>query len=92
MGRANNTSRSLQIISKAQGWDPTEIIGDAYHAREDLTRSDTWPIPASMKDTSEPCPDPQPFTKDFETPVLRENENHRTDNADPFPGMPGLKR
>lgn len=92
MGRANNTSRSLQIISKAQGWDPTEIIGDAYHAREDLTQSDTWPIPASMKDTSEPCPDPGVDSKpDFQTPKLRENENHRTTNANPYPGMPGAK-
>ncbi len=26
MGRANNTSRSLQIISRQQGWDPNEIV------------------------------------------------------------------
>lgn len=26
MARHNNTSRSLQIISKAQGWDPNQIV------------------------------------------------------------------
>lgn len=34
MGRANNTSRSLQIISRAQGWDPCKIDGKDYRHLE----------------------------------------------------------
>lgn len=34
MGRANNISRSLQIISKGQGWDPSKIDGVDYANNE----------------------------------------------------------
>jgi hypothetical protein len=30
MGRANNVSRSLQIISRMQGWDPCKIDGEHF--------------------------------------------------------------
>jgi hypothetical protein len=57
MGRANNTARSLQIISRANGWDPNKIedVGNgpghpgsinpdleaSYFAREDPFSGDT---------------------------------------------------
>lgn len=90
MGRQNNTARSLNIISRAQGWDPDRIegfegvdLGEINHPREDIFKSDTWPIPAAAKDTSEPCPDPGVSTPPtFHTPELRENEDHS--HAEPF--------
>jgi hypothetical protein len=30
MSKANNISRSLQIMSRAQGWDPTEQLEGVY--------------------------------------------------------------
>lgn len=63
MGRANNTSRSLIIISKQQGWDPTKIDGVDFannvYPEDRVTRGDTpylsGPLP---RDPQEPCPDP----------------------------------
>lgn len=69
-------------------------ISNVYFPRETPFAenvTDIRGIPSVMKDSSEPCPDPAVNSKDFETPVLRENQNHRTRNANPYPGMPGAK-
>jgi hypothetical protein len=77
MGRANNTARSLQIISKQQGWDPNEIVGETTFPREDIFKSVTGPIPGGAADPQSACPDTEAGTKpSFHTPVLRENEDH----------------
>jgi hypothetical protein len=55
MGRANNTSRSLVIISKMQGWDPCKIDGQDYpngeYPEDRVTKGDTaylgGPLPTS---------------------------------------------
>lgn len=97
MSRMNNSSRSLRIISLANGWDPNEIqdfgsIEEFYHVRSEPYVSDTNPIPAIMNDPTQACPDTTVSTKPtFVTPELRENQNHRKENSDPFPGMPGAK-
>ena len=73
MARQNNTSRSLIIMSKLQGWDPTKIdgkdfVGNVYP--EDRTMKGdtpylTGPLP---KDPQEPCPDPSAPGPDARTP------------------------
>jgi len=73
MGKANNTSRSLIIASKLQGFDPTKIDG-AHFAGADYpenrpTQGDmpylTGPLPP---DPEYPCPDPAPGGPDTRSP------------------------
>jgi hypothetical protein len=104
MGRANNTSRSLQIISKAQGWDPNQIV-DNHGEASILTNQKPFPTQIGStfpredlfksdtagtpgKDTSEPCPDPQADTRPLFNTPSRKSGNP-TSGANPFPGMPG---
>lgn len=71
MGRANNIARSLQIISKAQGWDPCKIEGSEYpncdYPEDRVTKGDTphlsGPLPSSPE-SSTPNPSvPGPDTR-----------------------------
>lgn len=60
MGRANNTSRSLQIISRLQGWDPCKIGGEEFKAieydeNERMEGFKPGPLPV---DPQAACPDP----------------------------------
>ena len=68
MSRANNTARSLGIISRANGWNPDVIVdqgsdgpvgapehnvADVWFAREDIHASDTpSSIPASVNNAA----------------------------------------
>ena len=73
MARHSNTSRSLQILSRLQGWDPSKIDGADYPNNEypenRATKGDTpyltGPLP---KDPQEPCPDPKPAGPDTRGP------------------------
>ena len=88
MGRANNVSRSLGIISKQQGWDPSKIDGQDYpnnsYPEDRVTKGDTpyltGPLP---KDPQEPCPDPKPAGPDTRSPGPGGN-SHGTGN--PYAG------
>jgi hypothetical protein len=104
MSRHNNTSRSLQIISRGQGWDPSKIqsapgtpdgkdfdldsIG--YHARESpLDRSTTQDSPFPGDATD---PFKGPFT--VRPPGPDERGRGGKDGGpqgDPYPDMPGAK-
>ena len=89
MSRMNNTSRSLQIISRQNGWDPTEIegfgsIADVYHHRDHPNDNDTWAIPKIMTDPQAHC-DPS-YTAPKGKP---EPGDTRSKMSDPYPGMPG---
>lgn len=92
----NNQSRALIIASKAQGWDPTVIPGLGSIANFDYdpgivgqrfvgTLSDgtqnSWPDGYDATDV-------KPVPPSFNTPILREDDQHATFNADPFPGFP----
>lgn len=50
MGRHNDIVRSLEILSKAQGWDPHKMTGDVYRYNENrLDEGDgVMPIPAEF--------------------------------------------
>lgn len=82
--RANNTSRSLQIISEANGWDATKIIGETYYHNEDRVNSGDSPPLAGTYDKA--CADQS--QTEAPTPT---NLTHRTTNANPFPDMPGSR-
>lgn len=63
MGRHNNPARSLVIMSKLQGWDPTKIDGQEYvnnEYREDrVTKGDGFMGKAPMPTSPEQeCPYP----------------------------------
>ena len=70
MGRANNASRSLQIISRMQGWDPCKI-GDTefkhleYDEDERQTGFKPGPMPTSPQSQT---PDPSPPGPDNRSP------------------------
>lgn len=83
MGRANNTSRSLQIISRANGWDPTQIIGEAYNYNENrVTEGDSRTIPDAISRENR--------SEDVSIQSMPEMDmgwkGTRTVNADPKPG------
>jgi hypothetical protein len=73
MGRANNTGRSLIIISQAQGWDPTKIEGADFpnnaYPENRVTKGDTaylhGPLPSSPEAN---CPDPSMQGPDTRSP------------------------
>ena len=71
MGRANNTSRSLQILSKLQGWDPSKIDGVDYpngsYTEDRVTKGEQLGAPLP-RDPQEPCPDPKPAGPDTRGP------------------------
>lgn len=75
--------KSLQILSKNMGWDPCEIIGDAY----DVEKTGPW------KDN----PGPDSPARDvnvsmgttyFETPDVRPQGHPPVRHGDPNPGKP----
>lgn len=88
MARHNNTSRSLIILSKMQGWDPTKIDGQDFannvYPEDRATKGDTpyltGPLP---RDPQEPCPDPGPSGPDTRGPGPG-GERHGTGN--PYAG------
>ena len=73
MGRANNVGRSLQIISKLQGWDPCKIEGSDYanceYPEDRVTKGDT-PYLTGTGTTSpqSSVPDPKPPGGDTRSP------------------------
>lgn len=86
MSRMNNTSRSLQIVSLQNGWDPTQIIEPANDYAEDRVQvGDSRSIPSSINnvnnerelDLQPPTPDPGHVPS-----TARKN-------SDPTPSMPG---
>ena len=83
MARANNTARSLQIMSKLNGWDPNEITGPAEMYPEDAVNQGT-------KAGYSPNPGEGPKDpKDQSQPTdARGTGSRRTGNASPFEGMP----
>jgi hypothetical protein len=100
MGRANNTSRSLKIASRAQGWDPDKIVDThfdnpvathdlypAYHERETPMSSDTGLIEGVGDELGTGRTPPQ--GKPHAMPADTRQKPQRTRNADPTPGMPG---
>lgn len=101
MGRQNNVSRSLQIISRAQGWDPNKISGEQAE-RPDGDLTDIFPIRETpFTNVTGPVPEhavhevpydhPGGPNHTFNTPdTSREKPNH-TVNADPAPGIPGAR-
>lgn len=95
MSRMNNTCRSLIIISRQNGWDPTQIDGGgdlpaSYTPRESPYVTDSKPI-AGVDSPHMTCGYSGPESKDWNAPdVGRERPDHTT-NANPFPGMPGAK-
>lgn len=62
MARHNNISRSLQIMSREQGWDPCKIDGQDYpHLEYDEQEPTRGFRPgAPPPDPQGPCPDPAP--------------------------------
>ena len=107
MSRMNNTSRSLQIISQQNGWDPTVIQASQqadwkdgppvdfksfYHVRETPYEQFSSTSSQLPDDPQAHCNYTEAETRpSFSTPVQRELENHATTNADPFPEMPGSR-
>lgn len=92
MGRTRGISYALQIISKAQGWDPNEIIGGEAYKSPEVHKSDTGPIPASFQSPENSIPHVgSQSAKDFQTPDVSREECRHTTGADPFPGMPGSR-
>jgi len=86
MGRMNNTSRSLIIISKANGWDPTEIHGDSYNYNEDRVKvGDSRTIPSNLNDPNTIESNLGFTDKDFQVPDHPTQK--RTTNANPYPGF-----
>lgn len=88
MARHNNVSRSLIIISKAQGWDPTKIDGQDFvngvYPEDRATKGDTAYLNGQLpKDPQEPCPDPSAPGPDNRTPYAI-GKNHGT--HDPMAG------
>lgn len=71
MARHNNTSRSLQIMSKLQGWDPSKIDGVDYagnsYPEDRTTKGEQFqgPLP---KDPQGSCADPAPARADNRNP------------------------
>lgn len=61
MGRANNTSRSLIIISKLQGWDPCKIDGQSFPNAE-------YPEDRAMKGDTAYLSGPLPSSPESATP------------------------
>lgn len=72
MGRANNTSRSLHIISKLNGWDPSKIDGADYpnSVYDENERMQGFKAGTLPRDPQEPCPDPSPPGPDTRTPFV----------------------
>ncbi len=77
MGRANNTSRSLVIMSQLQGWDPCKIDGSDYpnceYPEHRVTEGDTGylqgPLPTSPQSTRPDITVDTPI--DWNTPTRR---------------------
>jgi len=94
MSQMNSQVRSLIIVSKQNGWDPTKIQGGpdlpaTYIPREDPFTSDAKPI-AGVNDPNSGS-NPVGQGQDWKSPdVSRERADHTT-NANPYEGKPGSR-
>lgn len=92
-GKANSISRSLQILSVQQGWDPREIIDDVYkHGQSRYGRSDTsygMDTMTSNANGQQGGSVDSPDTPRWNRPDVSREKPKRTTNANPYPGMPG---
>lgn len=84
MSHHNNVASSLIIMSKLQGWDPTEITGPAQAYPENKVQKGT-------RGGYSPNPGNGPATPKNQSQAtdMRGTGSRRTTNANPFPGMPG---
>ncbi len=101
MGRANNTSRSLQIISRQQGWDPNCIedldgtLGGNKYLTDVGYRAREGPYDHSS--TQDPFigdrNDPQQKFPTLSAPGgdTRGQTRDRGPKGDPYPGKPGSR-
>jgi hypothetical protein len=89
MSRHNNAGRSLAIIARQNGWDPSTCEGTPLpHYNENrVTEGDAGP------NEFQGNPDLQgpPVTAQFPGQRTEHNQATRTTGADPFPSMPGAK-
>jgi hypothetical protein len=94
MGRANNSSRSLQIISRAQGWDPNKIEGFdttlesvGYRHRESPTDPSTTqdPFPGNNQTSGNSLTVKSPGAD------TRGSARDSGPKGDPYPGKPGSR-
>lgn len=106
MGRANNTARSLQIISRQQGWDPQKIEGfpngpghpelPDYDFDEIGYRARESPLERSTTQDSFPGTrlDLQAEFPKIPSGIPPEGEEipkDRGPNGDPYPAKPGSR-
>lgn len=79
MARMNSQSRSLQIIARQNGWDPTRIIGPVHQYPENrIEVGDSQRIPASINFDGTGTVSPP--TPEGASP------SRRTNGADPYAG------
>lgn len=92
-GKANNTSRSLQILSVQQGWDPREIIGEVYKPRQSqFGKSDTaYGFDVMTSNGAHAETHPGSDAAGWNKPDASREKPTRSRNADPYPGMPGSR-
>jgi hypothetical protein len=90
MARSSSQDRSLVIISKMNGWDPTKIeggppLGQAHVYQEDRVHKGDGAVA--------PGGDADPLSYPTVSPpaVQGEAKPTHTTGADPFPGMPGAR-
>lgn len=90
-GKANNTARSLQIISVQQGWDPREIIGEVYKPRQSqFGLSDTaYGYDQMCANDAQANQSVDAQNPDWNRPDVSREKPTRTRGASPFPAMPG---
>lgn len=87
MSKSKTLADSIRIVSKAKGWDPDAIVGEAYQSHP-ITESDTaGGIPSSM--TSAQQEQAAREGVDWNMPDVSREKPKRTTNANPYPGMPG---
>lgn len=94
-------SKALIIVSKMQGWDPTQIVGGESIANFDApngidNRAGTGKLPQGIPDVFPDSAYQSGVTSktpvSFSTPDYTEElKNRRTKNANPYDGMPGLR-
>ena len=83
MARHNNISRSLIIMGKLQGWDPTQIAGPAQSYPENYPTQGTMAGYAPNPGNGPTSPKNQSQAAD-----TRGTGSRRTSGANPFTGMP----
>ena len=90
MARMNHQDRSLKIIARQNGWDPDEIVGDAYTRAEDRIKvGDLRTIPASMQAAGASAASNANGSISMVKPESIPDsplKSHKTTNADPMAG------